>query len=333
MSIYTTQLRWIVERKMYESHSSDYSACYAYLGLDSYPIFDESYRPILNDKIIRHFYFREIGFETAAQFAFFMRRTMDENMPLFNKYYETEGFVIDPLTNKKYGWRETYSMNQEGAGSEASTGSKNTTLGRVDGTNETMTYGKTDTDVRDYGRRDDSTTTTEFGHTVGTVNGGSDTNTEGAVHEREIHSDTPMNQISNEGVHNLNYATDVTYNDREQVTGNVTEYGGTTNTTNGGSDTTIGATVSGGRDTDTRTLGGSDTRSNAFTRTDTGAESNTGEVHSTKDLDETGEREHTVEGYDGVSPALLLKEWRETFINVDMMVINSLEKLFFGLWN
>ena len=51
MSTYTTQLRYIVE--------SGYD-----LGLKNYPIFDEGYREVLNNKIIEHYYFREIGLDS-----------------------------------------------------------------------------------------------------------------------------------------------------------------------------------------------------------------------------------------------------------------------------
>lgn len=94
MSKYTTQLRWIVEQisqGLPVPEGQRYSnAVYKYIGLNEYPIFDESYRNGLNDKIIDHFFFREIGFETAAQFAFYLRRTMNEIMPKYNALYEAQ---------------------------------------------------------------------------------------------------------------------------------------------------------------------------------------------------------------------------------------------------
>lgn len=38
------------------------------LGLKHYPIFSESHRRELNEKIINHFRYREIGYETITQF-------------------------------------------------------------------------------------------------------------------------------------------------------------------------------------------------------------------------------------------------------------------------
>lgn len=40
----------------------------------------------------------------------------------------------------------------------------------------------------------------------------------------------------------------------------------------------------------------------------------------------------TYEGYTSVSASKLLLEYRETFLNIDMLVINELEQLFMGLW-
>jgi hypothetical protein len=52
----------------------------------------------------------------------------------------------------------------------------------------------------------------------------------------------------------------------------------------------------------------------------------------TRDLDESGSRTHELTGYDGTSPSRLLMEFRETFLNIDLQVIQSLDILFMGLW-
>ena len=105
MSKYTTQLRWIVEQIGQGLPIPDgqryANAVYKYIGLNEYPIFDEDYRIGLNDKIIDHFFFREIGFETAGQFAFYLRRTMNEPMPKYNALYLAQ-LTMDsqhPLSN------------------------------------------------------------------------------------------------------------------------------------------------------------------------------------------------------------------------------------------
>ena len=84
MSKYTTELRWVIE--------NGYD-----LQLNEYPIFDENYRQKLNQKIINHYYFREIGFETVGLFRFYLKQTMNEIMPYYNQLYESTLLEIDPL--------------------------------------------------------------------------------------------------------------------------------------------------------------------------------------------------------------------------------------------
>jgi hypothetical protein len=109
----------------------------------NYPIFNEEYRPILEDKIIRHFYFREIGFETIGRFLFELETKLNEIMPFYNKMYESTLLEFDPLLN--YQVKETYEKmnvgNTQGNANSNTTGLLNektnqlfsdTPQGRVD---------------------------------------------------------------------------------------------------------------------------------------------------------------------------------------------------------
>lgn len=58
--------------------------------LSSYPIFDEDYRQILNDKIIDHYAFHEIGFDTPERFRFEINKSMHEIMPYYNELYKAQ---------------------------------------------------------------------------------------------------------------------------------------------------------------------------------------------------------------------------------------------------
>lgn len=66
-------------------------------GLGIYPLFDESYRPVLNRKIIDHYFNWEIGTETVEMFQLAVRRRMNEIMPYYNQLYASERIKIDPL--------------------------------------------------------------------------------------------------------------------------------------------------------------------------------------------------------------------------------------------
>lgn len=126
MSKYTTELRWIVE--------NGYD-----LQLNEYPIFDENYREELNQKIINHYYFREIGFETVGLFRFYLKQTMNEIMPYYNQLYESALLEIDPLNtinftetltrikigNDTKNFNEDTTVNSNGDSSSNSTKSTN----------------------------------------------------------------------------------------------------------------------------------------------------------------------------------------------------------------
>lgn len=106
MAKFTTELKTLID--------SNYP-----LGLDKYEIFDEEYRGVLNAKIINHFYFREIGFETAGLFVFKLNSKMNEIMPYYNKLYESMRIKYDPL--------RTYQFHQEKVGGEQENNTTGTT--------------------------------------------------------------------------------------------------------------------------------------------------------------------------------------------------------------
>lgn len=67
------------------------------IGLTDYPIYDETYRSILNQLIKDHFEFREIGQETPALFKKFLNRKLREIMPYYNELYKSQLIVFNPL--------------------------------------------------------------------------------------------------------------------------------------------------------------------------------------------------------------------------------------------
>ena len=85
------------------------------LGLDDYPIFDEEYRPRLNQAIYDHFQFRAIASETPAKFVYYLNRYMREHMPTYNVLYEKlRDDNFDPL--------DSYVADSVGANTSAAAG-------------------------------------------------------------------------------------------------------------------------------------------------------------------------------------------------------------------
>lgn len=130
MSRYTTMLRYPVEQKLSElklpNDESSWPKVYGFIGLGDYPIYDEAHRQVLNDKILRRYWFREIGFETFGQFRWHLRETMHAIMPYYNQLYESEGLVTDPVLSRSMGYSEKWTRDEstgrtgEGSGSSTS---------------------------------------------------------------------------------------------------------------------------------------------------------------------------------------------------------------------
>lgn len=72
------------------------------MGKDDYPIFDETYRDLLNRKIFDHYAMYEIGLETESMFKFALNRRMREIMPYYNQLYMSEKIEFDPLSTMKF---------------------------------------------------------------------------------------------------------------------------------------------------------------------------------------------------------------------------------------
>lgn len=104
MSKYTTELRFICETYAGQTESSGYASITETIEKArpkvfdfSFPIFDESYRPVLETKILKHFYTREISEETVGLWKLRLDTKLNEIMPFYNKLYETELITFNPL--------------------------------------------------------------------------------------------------------------------------------------------------------------------------------------------------------------------------------------------
>ena len=63
--------------------------------LNEYPIFDENYRDVLNNKILNFYYEDEIGFETAPLFRRYLKNQMNLIMPYYNELYKIQKKILD----------------------------------------------------------------------------------------------------------------------------------------------------------------------------------------------------------------------------------------------
>ena len=104
MSKYTTEVRFICEVNSGLNESVGYSkiedvitgAMPKIFDFD-FPIFDESYRSVLERKILKHFYTREICEETVGLWKLRLNTRLNEIMPYYNKLYKSELLNFNPL--------------------------------------------------------------------------------------------------------------------------------------------------------------------------------------------------------------------------------------------
>ena len=108
MSKYTTEIRFICESLAGKDESTGASkvdevldGCWAQI-FENFPIFDELYRGELCKKILKHYYTREIGFETYGLWKLKLNTRMQEIMPYYNKLYESTLLEYEPLHQIDY---------------------------------------------------------------------------------------------------------------------------------------------------------------------------------------------------------------------------------------
>ena len=100
MANYTIELRTILSsRDIFKSINYDF--------------YEETYKPIFEEKFIKRFYFREIGVETIERFLINLETTLNEIMPYYKHLYQTTTYKYDPILN--YDVTETITREIVGA--------------------------------------------------------------------------------------------------------------------------------------------------------------------------------------------------------------------------
>lgn len=125
LSQYTTELRFICE-SLAGNENTEYSSVNAVIQTAiplifdfDFPIFDESYRNILETKIIKHYYTREIGLETYGLWKLKLDTKLNEIMPYYNQLYQSATLDFNPLWDTNY-TRQNKRDNSQNTGTETS---------------------------------------------------------------------------------------------------------------------------------------------------------------------------------------------------------------------
>lgn len=87
MANYTIELRTLVDKMGYNIFDNTWTT------------FVPEHKTVLCDKIIRRYYFYEIGQETPDRFKHYLNEQLAREMPYYNKLYESELLKLEPLYN------------------------------------------------------------------------------------------------------------------------------------------------------------------------------------------------------------------------------------------
>lgn len=144
MSKYTTEVRYICEVASGLSESKGYNSVEEIIETArpsifdfDYPIFDPNYKPILERKILRHFYTREIGEETVGLWKLRLNTILNEIMPYYNQLYKSELIEFDPITTHNISTEHSQSTSTSESQSESAYGSESLSATNWDKFNDT----------------------------------------------------------------------------------------------------------------------------------------------------------------------------------------------------
>lgn len=277
MSKYTTELRYLIENNFD-------------IGLKDYPIFDENYREPLNRKIINHYYFREIGMETAELFKRYLNNTMKEIMPYYNQLYKSELLEFNPFYNV-----------DKTVTADKNNNSVSDFVGNISGKN-TQTADTENTQTNN-GKQQTTTAATSTGESVG--------NSTTTNKNKNVSSDTPQGFLSINTIENETYASAAEMGNAESINNSKAT---SNNAENGITDQTTAD--------ETKATGNS--KSNATTETDT--------ANKTTSNDFENYISHVIGKSEGETYSEMLMKFRETFLNIDMMIIDELKTCFMMIY-
>lgn len=323
MSKYTTEVRFICETACGETESKGFTSINKILEKSApkifdfdFPIFDEEYRLPLEVKILRTYYTREICEETVGLWKLRLQTKLCNIMPYYNQLYKSALMEFDVFNDINY--------------TEVTDGLYLNNLQKII---DFQNLGGIDTNTYTKNGKEKSTTN----YNGGTTN---TTNYEGAEKDVSITNGnttkTPPTKITTKsdtpqgGLNGLISEDYLTTAQKESYTSNEIEtYNDITNNSE--------KTFTNRKDINTEQYNNrNDVGTLEFeNRSDVATQ----EKLSKNKTDEKNEGWNkndntlTVKGKrNNLTYAEMLQKYRETFINIDKMIIDELSDLFFNLW-
>lgn len=385
MSKYTTEVRFICESVLGKMHEDDtgflsvneiIEQALPYVFNFSFPIYREEHRAELEKKILKHYYTREIGFETVGLWKLNLDRKLNEIMPYYNQLYASAEIEFNPMHDTDL-WTTDDGENTRLATADTTSETDNTierkdkrtidsegSLNRTtkdglvgkDKRKDTSTHDGTDTGTAKDNYEDNIThktegTTSNKGKTThkGTATG----DTENLGKDVNRQSETPQGTLA--GVEGNSYLTRAAIDDKSSkgTTKSTTKDNGTTESNGTSKEETAEkrghltdiehSNKTHDKTVDSGTLDRTEDRNGTLkdTTTDSTLDNLTSDITNLTGAHVAQTDEHLIKDKrvshvagkrGGASYSQLLQEFRDTIINIDLMIINDLGDLFLNLW-
>ena len=339
MSKYTTELRFICETLCGCTESQGLSKVEEIISKSAplifdfdYPIFDKDYKIPLETKIIRHYYLREIGFETLGIWKLKLNDKLNEIMPYFNQLYESELLKFNPLVDVDV--KTTSNTADKG----------NTDISQSDTKNTTETETKKDvfsSAEHSAFESSKSGTSTAESKNDGTLTNASSSSNSGTTSDSSTssksyddyddYSDTPQGSVGN--LDNLTYLTNARHkhgNSSDTTTAKGTSKGeltssstDTSKSTGTNKETTAGTEST----TNDKTFNSSDNVDSSRKGSASANMSSNTNTTNTQDY-----LENIIGKRGGQTYSAMLNEFRKTFLNIDKMIMDELSDLFMTIY-
>ena len=137
MALYTMTIH-----EVYASYNNDYAAIAADLfkGIN-YPIFDESYRSVLQTEFVKHFYNMEICYNMWDWWLLELDNRFNDLAPKYNTLWTEEKRILEIGTIEMFGSgrTETYTSKDDNTNHETGTTNITNSTETIPNTNETIT--------------------------------------------------------------------------------------------------------------------------------------------------------------------------------------------------
>lgn len=323
MSKYTTELRFVCESLCGYTESQGLSKVEEIIAKSAplifdfdYPIFDNDYKIPLEKKIIRHFYLREIGFETVGLWKLKLNDKLNEIMPYFNQLYESELLKFNPMIDVDV--KTTSNTADKGNTDFSQTDTKNTSdtetkkdvfssaeHSAFDSSKSGSTSGQSSSDSTNDGTVTDTSTTSK------------------TYDDNDDYSDTPQGTVGN--LNNLTYLTNARH--KHGDSSDTTSSKGTSKSTLSNKATSKDTTSNTEQSTNDKTFNSTDSVDSSRKGSASSDVSSNTATSNTQDF-----VENIIGKRGGQTYSAMLNEFRQTFLNIDKMILDELSDLFMTIY-